>query len=100
MAWNMTMLSIHLLAALACGFLYRLAPCWTQKIVIGLLVMGMLVFAGGDAFASRGWIFEQYYMRMTGAALEHIAVLLYVFRLVYQESTWATSLEPSRSSPR
>ena len=99
MMWNATMLAIHLIGLWACGVLYRLAPCWMQKGVIGIIALAMFALATSNGFAIFGEEFARYYLAQLGLALEHLGVLLYVFRLLYQ-APWVTSSRPSHNSPR
>lgn len=92
--WNVTMLFIHAFACFGFARLFEQAPCWMQKVVVALLSFGMLAFAFGD-LATLAWGWDHWLTRV-GQALEHIAVLLYVFRLNFQEPQWANSLARSR----
>jgi hypothetical protein len=97
MSWDLTMLLMHLCALAGAVMLYRHAPCWMQKIVVGLLFVSMLVFSGAYAAALFDWHWHWMVTR-AAYAIEHIAVLLYVFRLIYRDHVQWTSSAPSRSS--
>lgn len=94
MIWNLVLMVVHLSAFACLLLLYPAAPCWMQKLVVGMLAVAMLIFgvAYGVALVS-GW----HHWQVTRVALqfEHYAVLLYVFRLVYQGQQWT----PSAHSP-
>jgi hypothetical protein len=91
------MLVLHAAAAVSLGFLYRNAPCWMQKVVVGLLFSSVLVlvYVYVDALtgARAHWM-----VKRAALEIEHIAVLLYVFRLIHQRLIAWTSSAPSRSS--
>ncbi len=83
MSWLYTMIAVHVFATIGFVILYRAAPCWMQKLVIfGLIVAMVLVtaayglqFLGVEYWAQVG---------VLGLVIEHLAVLLYVFRLIHQ----------------
>lgn len=81
--WNAGLLVVNLLALVGLVALVRLAPCWLQQLVVGVLILASCFFV-----ASYFWALldneNHWRLRGVGYALEHIAVLLYVFRLVYQ----------------
>ena len=100
MTWKLTMLGIHLAALGALGYLLRRPPCWIQRTVLIILMAGMFILACADVAAIRGLEYERHFLYMGGLALEHLAVLLYVFRLIYQQAPpWPTSSMPFRNSP-
>lgn len=96
MTWNITVLVMHLLAAFGCLVLARRAPCWMQQIVVLLLAITQVVLVYVYAQKCLG---EPAHWMLKAAALEleHVAVLLYVFRLIYQGHVEWTSSVPSRS---
>ena len=100
--WLITLFCIHALAAFGATILYREAPCWMQKVVvIGFVVAMGTVATGylmqlGDALRWGWWGGES--VVIFGMVIEHIAVLLMIFRLNYQEHLqWRKSSEHSRS---
>jgi len=90
------LLILHTLAAVGFVLLFQRAPCWMQRIVVLLLCCSMATLGLGDWFVL--WTGWDYGMRDAGYQLMHVAVLLYVFRLIYQDQRWATSSALSRSS--
>lgn len=97
MIWNLALCTIH--AAALAGFiaLYRKAPCWMQKVTVGLLIVGMAIIAGAYAMAAGG-IWWNFHVRFVGWAFLDAAMLLYVFRLIYQQHLeWKPSSVPFRS---
>lgn len=98
MAWELTLFFVHLAALAGCLVLYGKAPCWMQKLVVfglGLAMTCLTIAYGGALFSAWWW----WYLALAGFALEHTAVLLYVFRIIYQGTQWKPSSVPSRSSP-
>lgn len=94
------MLGVHIFAFAGFGLLYGQAPCWMQKLVMGLLAVGMGVVALSYAALLNSFVWEHHMLYRVGVALEHLAVLLYAFRLLVQGAPiWKASSAPSRSSP-
>lgn len=82
--WLFTAIAIHACVIVALVILYRNAPDWLQKIVIGLLVVAMSIFLGMEI----GELFDNYThwaVRKYAHLIEHIAIVLYVFRLAINE---------------
>ena len=104
--WAITFLAIHLVFAAACFWLYKAAPCWMQKLsVFGLgaalatMSLGYFILVVSTAFPSTEW-WGSWHVIMLGLVIEHIAVLLYVFRLTYQRMTpWPTSSQAFPNLP-
>lgn len=100
MSWDLMLLVINLLALVGLVWLVSAAPCWIQKIVIGLLIIAAAIFCGAYAWA----MFDEenhWKLRNVGYAFEHLAVLVYVFRLIWQGGIqWKPSSGHSPSSPR
>jgi hypothetical protein len=98
MTWNWTLFAVHMLAMWGFLSLYRSAPCWMQKGVVALLSAAMGVFAASYlvAIAGEWW---SVYLLPVGFALEHTAILLYVFRLKVQGTEWNCSSQRSPSLP-
>lgn len=81
--WNFIFLFVHLATFIGFVVLYRLAPCWMQKLVVAgqILAFGTMSIAFTLAvFGVWGW----WYFAILGLAIEHLAVLMYLFRLIYQ----------------
>ena len=95
--WNGSLLIINMLALAGLVSLFWRAPCWMQKLVVGLLAVGCVFIAGSFMWA----LFDaenHWRVRQVGYALEHIAVLLYVFRLIFQDALQWKSSPQSHSS--
>ena len=102
--WLVTLIAVHVLAFIGAAALLARAPCWMQKlsvlgfaVAIGIIAMGYVALLGQRMYLEwwGGW-----QMISLGLAVEHIAVLLYVFRMYYRENIqWPKSSVPSRSSP-
>lgn len=98
MIWNITMLVVHLAALAGFLFLYREAPCWMQRLAIAgfALAMAICSIGFGVGLAGEWWY---WHIVMLGLAIEHFSVLLYVFRLIYQDHIkWTPSSVPYRNS--
>lgn len=109
MLWNLTFFCIHLVAL--CGFivLYKSAPCWMQRLVVIGLAVSMALFTLGHFIAftyslnpSIGW-WGSAELNVMARAIEHVAILLYVFRLIWQANhveppVWTQSSAPSLNS--
>jgi hypothetical protein len=96
-AWHLTLLAVHIAALVGAGYLYRSAPCWMQKLTVLGIVVAMLVISVAYALAVLdvwGW----WLVVVVGLSIEHLAVLLYVFRLIYKGNQWKPSSAHSLSS--
>lgn len=83
MEWAFTMLAVHVVWLIGAATLFRAAPCWMQKLVVALLVGTMGLIGWGYLLAVLGnesW--DEF--RLAGLALGHVANLLYVFRVWWQ----------------
>ena len=96
MAWFVTLVLVHLVAFFGACALYWRAPCWMQTLaVFGLAIAMGIIGIGYTAMlgeaAGLGW-WGGWYVITLGLVIEHIAVLLYIFRLVYREHVqWQNS---------
>lgn len=97
MSWNITMLAVHAISLAGCVLLYRSAPCWMQKLVVVGLGFAMLVACMAFGAALAGHDYVRWPIFIVALAIEHIAVLLYVFRLIYQNHIQWNSSEHSHS---
>lgn len=81
--WLVTLLAVHVLWLVGVIHLFKGAPCWMQRISVGLLVLAFALFCAAYIAAicrlERWWLFLA-----MGAAIEHLAVMLYVFRIWWQ----------------
>lgn len=87
MIWNLTLFFVHVAALAGAFVLYRKAPCWMQRLVMAGLIGAMTLVAGASALNLAG-VWWAWRLSMLGLAVEHIAVLLYVFRLNFQGESW------------
>lgn len=101
MTWNLTLLAIHCAALVALGMLWRAAPDHLQRVALVLLGASMLITTWAYAGAVAGWDVTYQVKRLAGE-LEHLGVLIYVFRLfiVDQERRCLNSYRHFPSSPR
>ena len=83
--WLVTLLATHLLAFAGVIFLYRGAPCWMQKVAMGLLIGAYAVFCLAY-IAALSRVENWHHILLLAFALEHIAVMVYVFRVWWQGS--------------
>lgn len=83
--WNITMFFVHLAAFSGVLLIYRGAPCWMQR--LALVGFGIAMFVACCAFAAAMSGYEHYRWPVFTVALvfEHLAVMLYLFRIVYQD---------------
>lgn len=100
MIWNLMLFVVHLAACIGFVYLYRSAPCWMQRLVVvglsiamGFIALGYMIDFVGDIFPALGW-YGGLYVKITGYLFEHVAILLYVFRLTYQQH------QPIQGEPR
>lgn len=93
---NLGLLIVHILALSICYQLYGSAPCWMQKLVMGMLgvTMGIASIAYVIAFAGGDYLLVVF----VALLLEHIAILLYLFRLYVQGLQWIPSSDRFPSS--
>lgn len=97
MAWHITLLLVNVAALIGLEILYRQAPCWIQKLTIGGLIVAMAIVSVSYALAINdvwGW----WLVLGIGLSIEHLAVLIYVFRLLYKGNQWKQSSASSLSS--
>lgn len=87
--WLLTLLAVHAVALLGVIVLFKGAPCWMQKVAMGLLIAAFIVFCiayvAALARIDYWWAFLA-----IAAALEHVAVLIYVFRVWWQRGGHGT----------
>lgn len=95
--WNFTFLLIHLGAMVGFIHLYKSAPCWMQKVSVAGFVLAMALLSIGFALAV-AQVWWHWYFFILGFSIADLAVLVYVFRLLYQQHLeWKPSSIPSRS---
>jgi hypothetical protein len=98
MEWNVAMLAVHVIALIFVVLLIFRAPCWMQALAMtgfaGAIAVVCLSYALAIARVE-GWELVLF----VGYQLEHFAVLLYAFRIVWQGGLgWNSSSVHSRSS--
>lgn len=98
MEWNVALLAVHVIALIFAVLLIFRAPCWMQGLAMtgfaGAFAVVCLAYSLGIARVE-GWELVLF----VGYMLEHFAVLLYVFRMVWQGGLgWNRSSVHSRSS--
>lgn len=98
MTWNLTLLVVHLLALSGSILLYRRAPCWMQKLVMVGFAFGMGISSLGYVLALSNW-WGHWYVISGGWAFSHGAVLLLIFRLIFQDAAWPKSSDSFHNSP-
>ena len=99
MLWDLTLLIVNV-AALVCAIgLFRRAPCAIQKTAIGLVVVAMLIHSAALMFMLYG-VEGAWRVRRVAGILEHLGVLLIVFRLSYKEWLLNARSHNSRISDR
>lgn len=99
MSWNLTMLVVHVLAAVVFALLFKKTPDTLQQILIGLIIASATVMVYAYAYALRGMPHgEVESFRWIAQEIEHVAVLFYGFRLFYMECLCRNYSRPSPSS--
>lgn len=84
--WTVTLLLVHFTACLCLVSVVTGAPCFLQRLAVVMLIVAL----GSHALSYGFQLFEEtsYTGRVLwrlSLALEHLGVLLYVFRLWYRE---------------
>jgi lysylphosphatidylglycerol synthetase-like protein (DUF2156 family) len=96
--WLVTLFIVHVLGLAATISLFRGAPGWMQRISVILLIAGFSCFCAAYMAAivkvPYWWEFA-----ILAGVYEHLAVLIYVFRIWWQreEDAWKSSIS-SRNS--
>jgi hypothetical protein len=103
-SWSITLLLVNLIAFAACMVLWRTAPCWMQRLTVATFAASLAIMSLGRFIAlvsairpEWGW-YGASEMTLLALAVQHLAVLLYVFRLVFRELLWVKSSDKSRLS--
>jgi hypothetical protein len=100
MSWNVTMLFVHLAALLSLGALSRDAPDVVQRIVIATLLVALAILCYYYAALLFGLSCTGY-LSNVAHEIEHVSVLLYVFRIFLADQErrcLRNSLQHSHSS--
>lgn len=101
MSWHTTLLFVHTFALFALVALLRHCPDLGQRAVLWLLILSSLVLLYANAAAIfGGW--AHWWVTRVGYEIEHLAVLLSVFRLFIndQERRCLPSSSPSSQLSR
>ncbi len=95
-SWNVTMLSVHLSVLVGAVFLFRQAPCWLQKVVVGLLIAAFSIASFAFALALNGYEHARWPVFLLALVIEHFAVMLWILRVIYRgHLQWKPSSEIS-----
>lgn len=104
-SWSLTILSINLIAFFACTVLWKTAPCWMQKLTVGTFAVSLAIMSAGRFIAlmdvirpDLGW-YGASELTLLAFAVQHLAVLLYIFRLIFRELLWVKSSDKFRLLP-
>jgi hypothetical protein len=88
MDWNTYMLLLNGTLVYLAALLWKRAPCWMQRIVVGLLVASFFILSFGYGMVTVGIneILDVRWWHVTtfGFIVEHMAVIMYVFRVIMQ----------------
>lgn len=98
MNWEISMIFVHGAAVAGLVLLFRLPPSWLQKLVLLVLLLAMGALIGGGVLWINGFEEESKHLYRLGLKIEHSGVLLWIFRLIYQDRVQWTSSPPSRNS--
>lgn len=79
--WTLTMFLVHLAAFVGFGALLRNAPCWMQKVAVAIFIGAELLISLSYALALNQVSGSEHLLRL-GFAVEHLAVLLWVARVL------------------
>jgi hypothetical protein len=90
-SWNAIFFFMHFFGFLGACLLYRNAPCWMQRLTVVGVAIGMFVLMVANAIAlAGGW--WSWWVASLGFAFEHLAVLLWLFRVHFQaKPAWTLS---------
>jgi uncharacterized membrane protein len=101
MSWDITLLTVHILLAMGAGRLFCTAPDWMQKLVLFNVIVAALGLVGCYALQLFRIDFDYLLeLKVASLSVEHIAVLLYIGRLILVENELCkNSLPRSRPSP-
>lgn len=93
MEWLVTLFSVHFLGLVTVLYLLKGAPCWLQRLSIMLLILAFVVFCAAYFSAILRWD-EWWRLLIVAGVFEHLAVLVYVFRMWWQieEKKWKSSI--------
>lgn len=83
--WLITLLAVHVAALVGVVVMYNGAPCWLQKMAVGLLIIAFLFFCAAY-IAALARVDRWYFILLIAFVLEHLAVLVYVFRVLWQRN--------------
>jgi hypothetical protein len=90
--WELTLLAMHVLMLIGVVAMIRGAPCWLQRTALTLLGGAAVVFCVAYAAALAN-VASWQYMLLVAFVLEHIAVLIYVFRINWQGGRYRGTID-------
>lgn len=95
--WLITLLALHVIALAVVIHLFKGAPCWMRRVSVGLLVLAFAIFCAAYIAALARQYQWWWGLLLLGFAIEHMAVLLELFRVWWQteEKKWTSSLRSS-----
>lgn len=93
------MLAIHLEALGILIAIYDRAPDWIQRVIVGAMASAMAVMSGGY-IATVFFDYDCDSILKLGHVIEHLAVLLYVFRIFINDQEKRCLPNSSPQSPR
>lgn len=99
MSWSITLLGVHVAFLFCLALLWRATPDWLQRLVLGLLMAAAMVFVIASLAELVGtgmhWLWKR-----VALEIEHVAVLLYIFRQIHVRYVCPTLSAHSHSLPR
>lgn len=96
MDWELTYLAIHIAALVGAALLFwRDTPDAIQKLIMGVLIAAMAVYIGADIWALAGEK-RVWPIRLVASKIEHAAVLVWIFRLIWVRTGTCQYLKSSR----
>lgn len=81
--WLITLLAVHVVGLAGLIALFRGAPCWMQRLAVIGLILAFIVFCVAY-MAALCDVERWYHILLIGFVLEHLAVLVYIFRINWQ----------------
>ena len=95
-AWNFTLLAVHIAAMYGFSLLVPRAPDRLQKAVVWILMIASYLMVFAYSLQIMGRPSENW--RWIAQEVEHVGVLLYLFRIVYLEHILCKTSSPASPS--